>query len=118
MHPRVSGGLGGPRHPPNFKRLLHTVHVLVNILFHIMDFGMSAEIRSCGFILPLRKNMITRSFTMNILAHLSRRLIGELIVYPCSGVRPSVRRRSQFQRSSSLKQLGLLFSYYAYTIYR
>ena len=30
------------------------------------------------------------------LAHLSRRLIGELIVYPCSGVRPSsvVRRPS------------------------
>ena len=25
------------------------------------------------------------------LAHLSRRLIGELIVYPCSGVRPCVR---------------------------
>ena len=24
-----------------------------------------------------------------VLAHLSRRLIGELIVYPCSGVRPS-----------------------------
>ena len=36
------------------------------------------------------------------LAHLSRRLTGELIVYPCSGV----RRRSQFQRSSSLKRLG------------
>ena len=28
------------------------------------------------------------------LAHLSRRLIGELIVYPCSGDRPSVRRPS------------------------
>ena len=28
------------------------------------------------------------------LAHLSRRLIGELIVYPCSGVRPSVRPSS------------------------
>ena len=28
------------------------------------------------------------------LAHLSPRLIGELIVYPCSGVRPSVRRPS------------------------
>ena len=27
------------------------------------------------------------------LAHLSRRLIGELIVYPCSGVRPSSVRR-------------------------
>ena len=31
------------------------------------------------------------------LAHLSRRLIGELIVYPCSGVRPSSVRRPQFQ---------------------
>ena len=35
---------------------------------------------------------------------------GELIVYPCSVVRPSVRRPSSvvhhFQRSSSLKQLG------------
>ena len=27
--------------------------------------------------------------THNSLAHLSRRLVGELIVYPCSGVRPS-----------------------------
>ena len=33
------------------------------------------------------------------LAHMSQRLIGELIVYPCS----VVRRRSQFQTSSSLK---------------
>ena len=30
----------------------------------------------------------------DFLAHLSRRLIGELIVYPCSGVRPSVVRPS------------------------
>ena len=28
-----------------------------------------------------------------LLAHLSRRLIGELIVYPCSGVRRCCRRR-------------------------
>ena len=44
------------------------------------------------------------------LAHLSQRLIGELIVYSCSGVRPSVvvvvRRRPQFQTSSSPKPLG------------
>ena len=42
------------------------------------------------------------------LAHLSRRLTGELIVYPCSGVRPSSSgvRRPQFQRSSPLKPLG------------
>ena len=45
------------------------------------------------------------------LAHLSQRLIGELIVYPCSGVRPSSVRRPQFQRSSSLKPLGRLFSF-------
>ena len=30
----------------------------------------------------------------SILAHLSQRLIGELIVYPCSGVRPSSVRPS------------------------
>ena len=33
---------------------------------------------------------------LSFLAHLSRRLIGELIVYPCSGVRPSVVRRPSF----------------------
>ena len=33
-------------------------------------------------------------FVVNFLAHLSRRLIGELIVYPWSVVRPSVRRRT------------------------
>ena len=42
-----------------------------------------------------------------VLAHLSQGLIGELIVYSCSGVRPSVvllrRRRPQFQTSSSPK---------------
>ena len=31
---------------------------------------------------------------MSFLAHLSRRLTGELIVYPCSGVRPSSVRPS------------------------
>ena len=47
-----------------------------------------------------------------LLAHLSQRLIGELIVYSCSGVRPSssygvVRRsRPQIQTSSSPKPLG------------
>ena len=51
----------------------------------------------------------------SFLAHLSRRLTGELIVYPGSGVRPSssvvvrrpsVVRRPQFQRSSPLKPLS------------
>ena len=52
---------------------------------------------------------------IQLLAHLSRRLIGELIVYPWSGVRrPSVRRPSgvrpssvhNAQTSSSQKPLG------------
>ena len=37
------------------------------------------------------------------LAHLSRRLVGELIVYSCSGVHLSV---NHFQRSSRLKALA------------
>ena len=68
--------------------------------------------------------IMEKSENCQFLAHLSRRLIDELIVYPCSSIRPSVRRpsvvrrRPQFQRSSSPKPLGRLFSYYTYTIYR
>ena len=42
------------------------------------------------------KTLIVQIHCYCLLAHLSRRLVGELIVYPCSGVRPSVRR-PQFQ---------------------
>ena len=48
-------------------------------------------------------------WSSDLLAHLSRRLICELIVYPgpCSGVRPSyVVRRPQFQTTSSPKPLA------------
>ena len=44
----------------------------------------------------------------HFLAHLSRRLIGELIVYPCSGVRPSVVRPSSVRPSSTIS--NILFS--------
>ena len=52
--------------------------------------------------------IITDLLASGFLAHLSRRLTGELIVYPYSGVRPSssVIRRPQLQRSSPLKPLG------------
>ena len=40
-------------------------------------------------------------FVAWFLAHLSRRLIGELIVYPCSVVRPSSVRPSSVRRPSS-----------------
>ena len=54
----------------------------------------------------LHGRVIVRRF---ILAHLSQRLIGELIGYPWSGVRclsSSVVVRPQFQMSSPLKPLG------------
>ena len=41
-----------------------------------------------------------------ILAHLSRRLKGELIVYPCSGVRRCCRCRSPFSNIFSSKTAG------------
>ena len=51
-----------------------------------------------------------------ILAHLSRRLIGELIVY--GGIHLSVVRRGEhFQMTSPLKPLGRFFSYFTYSIY-
>ena len=58
------------------------------------------------------------------LAHLSRRLIGELIVYKgiCrpSVVRPSVclSVRQHFQTTSPLKPRSRFFSYFTYSIYR
>ena len=39
------------------------------------------------------------------LAHLSQRLIGELIVYPCSGVRPSSVRPSIVRPSSTISKI-------------
>ena len=54
-----------------------------------------------------------------LLAHLSRRLIGELIVY--KGIRrPSVRPsvRQHFQTTSPLKLRSRFFSYFTYSIYR
>ena len=46
-------------------------------------------LRQSRLITPHPK--IILSSASGFLAHLSRRLIGELIVYPCSGVRPSAR---------------------------
>ena len=43
--------------------------------------------------------MLTVSREQAFLAHLSRRLKGELIVYPCSGVRRCRRRRRRRRRS-------------------
>ena len=45
-------------------------------------------------------DLVQNSHDKYLLAHLSRRLIGELVVYPLPGV------RSHFQRSSPPKPLG------------
>ena len=49
------------------------------------------------------ENFIKQSLIF--LAHLSRRLIGELIVYPCSGVRPSSVRRPSVRPSSTISKI-------------
>ena len=56
---------------------------------------------TCNYVVSVRRGFLFLGWAA-LLAHLSRRLVGELIVYPWSGVRPSsvvvvVRRRSQFQ---------------------
>ena len=57
------------------------------------------------FLQPLpRKHKIKG---VAFLAHLSRRLVGELIVYPCSGVRPSVRRPSVVRPSSTISNMNI-----------
>ena len=59
---------------------------------------------------------------LKFLAHLSRRLIGELIVYQWlrrpSSVRPSSVVRQHFQTSSPLKLLGQLNSYFIWRLLR
>ena len=67
---------------------------------------------------------ITCMFCTMFLAHLSRRLMGELIVYQSlrrPSVRPSVVRPSvcqHFQTSSPLKPLGQLISYFIWRLLR
>ena len=51
--------------------------------------------RPKGFICPCT-GVKYHNIQTCLLAHLSRRLTGELIVYPCSGVRPSSVRRPSF----------------------
>ena len=75
-----------------------------------------------GEIVPPRLSFSLIFIVLILLAHLSQRLIRELIVYPCSGVRPSVRRPSSFTISkiffSETAGPIVLINYYTYTIYR
>ena len=90
------------------------------------------HIFSVGFHFPVHYSLNKLFYTnkqlsilLGFLAHLSRRLIGELIVYQWlrrPSVRPSVRPssvvRQHFQTSSSLKLLGQLNSYFIWRLLR
>ena len=67
--------------------------VYVNVVGKCMCVGMP-----CCFLNPMwhlltylldESTFSLRGISSSFLPHLSRRLVGELIVYPCSGVRPS-----------------------------
>ena len=47
------------------------------------------QVHGCVFIVVYIDINLRSKLHLAFLAHLSRRLTGELIVYPCSGVRPS-----------------------------
>ena len=54
----------------------------------------------------MEKNGVA-TFSRLFLAHLSRRLVGELIVYPCSGVRPSSVVRPSVRPSSTISNMNI-----------
>ena len=79
----------------HFRTTLQTLAITAKL---ISAFVFDTRIVHVQFIFFLNPKFPVYSqlcdYTGQFLAHLSRRLIGELIVYPCSGVRPSVRRPS------------------------
>ena len=82
----------------------------------IQDYSCAVYSWSRSLHILIRTSLLNTIF----LAHLSRRLMGELIVYQSlrrpSSVRPSVR--PQFQTSSPLKPLGQLNSNYIWRLLR
>ena len=59
----------------------------------------TSTLGSCFFFISVPGDWLPSYFAF--LAHLSQRLIGELIVYSCSGVRPSVVRRRRMSSTIS-----------------
>ena len=80
---------------------------IYRVLFILMTYSLKNNglkidvftLRQKGIYPLLETSDITTPVVIVFLAHLSQRLIGELIVYSCSGVRPSVVRRRR--RTSS-----------------
>ena len=73
---------------------------MITILIHSL--GMLHLAILCCFCFPKLSSVMCRSNGSILLAHLSRRLKGVLIVYQCSGVRRCRRRRCRCQPFSNM----------------
>ena len=80
---------------PHFIRLLSELLNLIGRLGKIKSFEKSLFLKNCKYV-ESNMFMVFATSLVVFLAHLSKRLIGELIGYSWSGVRPSssVRRPS------------------------
>ena len=70
-----------------FWKCPNTQQFLNEVKDKFQEIGVLLNLDECKFILGIYPQ--NTSDIIQFLAHLSRRLTGELIVYPCSGVRPS-----------------------------
>ena len=98
--------------------ILHDYWVDARTCIHLI--GYSRTDTSDRAILYVEKSQFLAMDVTAFLAHLNRRLMGELIVYQ-SLRRPSVRHpsvRQHFQKSSPLKPLGQLNSNFIWRLLR
>ena len=93
--------------------------ICLNLVYHLSRYSNFMQIFQFQIL-----QYLSLAFPCRFLAHLSRRLMGELIVYQ-SLRRPSVRRpsvrlsvRQHFQTSSPLKPLGQLNSNFIWRLLR
>ena len=88
------------------KVCLHTEQTCCSsraFLPHSSTHSQTATLSRAPFVISVRFGNTHKFLNFwRVLAHLSRRLTGELIVYPCSGVRPS--SSSSFVRPSSVRR--------------
>ena len=123
--PRTSYSLESPEEWCENYAFLHHANVfsLLRTLFYGIKVALWKHGQSWEFIPGIQDRLHLINYPIPCNGYIFQRLIGELIGWPWSGVRPvSVVHPSVVhnfkERSSSLKPLGLLFSYNIYSIYR
>ena len=90
--------------------IMHEKTCMILIVYHTILIGIKKDADKTVQVCRQIFIFVIGKLESRILAHLSRRLISELIGYSWSGLRPSsgIRRPSNAQRSSSPKPLGQL----------